>query len=169
MCLQSLMEFHYCLFKILRKNQNVMDKELQREITQTELAPSPYFSMFTCGYQSVCQILWTSVTAFSRYWKSKTSQTDELTHGLTDNVKTVYPAPSSQTQFARGGGMRLNWILTFWPGNPLEAMNLFKKVYSILNSRAERKIMPASTACSNPQYLKNPKNSLTSEKLQQLS
>ena len=45
MCLQSLMKFHHCLFKILRKNQNVVDKELQRAITLTELAPSPYFSI----------------------------------------------------------------------------------------------------------------------------
>ena len=43
MCLQSLMEFHYCLFQISRKNQNVVDKELQRAITLTELAPSPSF------------------------------------------------------------------------------------------------------------------------------
>ena len=42
MCLQSLMKFHHCLFKILRKKQNAMDKELQ---TLTELAPSPYFSI----------------------------------------------------------------------------------------------------------------------------
>ena len=45
MCLQSLMKFHHCLFKILRKTQNVVDKELQRAITRTELAPSPYFSI----------------------------------------------------------------------------------------------------------------------------
>ena len=44
MCLQSLMKFHHCL-KILRKNQNVVDKELQRAITIIELAPSPYFSI----------------------------------------------------------------------------------------------------------------------------
>ena len=42
MCLQSLMKFHHCLFKILKKNQNVVDKELQRAITLTELAPSPF-------------------------------------------------------------------------------------------------------------------------------
>ena len=29
----------------IRKNQNVVDKELQRAITLTELAPSPYFSI----------------------------------------------------------------------------------------------------------------------------
>ena len=45
MCLQSLMKFHHCLFKILRKNQNIVDKELQRAITLTEMAPSPYFSI----------------------------------------------------------------------------------------------------------------------------
>ena len=43
MCLQSLMKFHHCLFKILRKNKTDVDKELQRAITLTELAPSPYF------------------------------------------------------------------------------------------------------------------------------
>ena len=46
LCLQSLMKFHHCLFKILRKKQNVVDKELQRAITlTTELALSPYFSI----------------------------------------------------------------------------------------------------------------------------
>ena len=45
MCLQSLMKFHHCLLKILRKNQNVVDKELQRTITLIELATSPYFSI----------------------------------------------------------------------------------------------------------------------------
>ena len=45
MCLQSLMKFHHCLFKILRKNQNVVDKELQRAITLTELASSHNFSV----------------------------------------------------------------------------------------------------------------------------
>ena len=38
-------EIHHCLFKILRKNQNVLDKELQRSITLTELAQSHYFSV----------------------------------------------------------------------------------------------------------------------------
>ena len=45
MCLQSLMKFHHCLFKGLKKNQNVVDKELPRAITLTELVPSPYFSI----------------------------------------------------------------------------------------------------------------------------
>ena len=45
MCSQSLMKFHDCLFKILKTNQNVVDKELQRAITLTELAHSSYFSI----------------------------------------------------------------------------------------------------------------------------
>ena len=45
MCLKSLMKVHHCLFKILKKTQNVVDKELQRAIALTELAPSPYFSI----------------------------------------------------------------------------------------------------------------------------
>ena len=44
-CLQSLMKFHHCLLKILKKNQNVVDKELQRAITLNKLPPSPYFSI----------------------------------------------------------------------------------------------------------------------------
>ena len=43
MCLQSLMKFHHCLFKIVRKNQNVVDKELQRAVTL--IGPYPYFSI----------------------------------------------------------------------------------------------------------------------------
>ena len=39
------MKFHHFLFKILRKNQDVVDKELQRTITLSELAPAPYFSI----------------------------------------------------------------------------------------------------------------------------
>ena len=43
------MKVHRCLFKILRKKQNVVDKQLQRTIPVilTELAPSPYFSINT--------------------------------------------------------------------------------------------------------------------------
>ena len=44
MCSESSMKFYHCLFKILKKNQNVVDKELQLAITLIELAPSPYFS-----------------------------------------------------------------------------------------------------------------------------
>ena len=47
MCLQSLMKCHHCLFKILRKNQNVADSQ---RITKgnnsiAELSPSPIFSI----------------------------------------------------------------------------------------------------------------------------
>ena len=40
-----MMKFLHCLFKTERKNQNVVDKELQRAIILAELAPSPYFSI----------------------------------------------------------------------------------------------------------------------------
>ena len=53
MCLQSLMKFHHCLFKILRKNQNVVDKELQRAITLTEQALSPYFSIINVHFVDI--------------------------------------------------------------------------------------------------------------------
>ena len=45
MCLQSLIKFHHCLSQILKKNQHVVDKEIQRIITLTELVPSSYFSI----------------------------------------------------------------------------------------------------------------------------
>ena len=136
MCLQILMTFLHCMFKILKKNQNVVDKELQRAITLSELAPNTYFSIInvhlvdtnvftrfdeipslpvqvikekpkcrglritkgtnskgigplplfcyykcsSCRYQCVCQILWNSVIAFSRYWQTKTSRTDGWTN-----------------------------------------------------------------------------------------
>ena len=53
MCLQSLMKFHGCLFKILRKNQNVVDKKLRRAITLTELAPSPCFSTINVHLEDI--------------------------------------------------------------------------------------------------------------------
>ena len=43
--LAKFVEFPSLPFKILRKNQNAVDKELQRAITLIELAPSPYFSI----------------------------------------------------------------------------------------------------------------------------
>ena len=53
MCLQSMMKFHHCLFKILWKNQNVVDKELQRAITLTELDPSSYFSIINVHLEDI--------------------------------------------------------------------------------------------------------------------
>ena len=41
----KFMKFHHCPFKILKNNQNAVDKELQRAIALTELALSPYFSI----------------------------------------------------------------------------------------------------------------------------
>ena len=66
MCLQSLMKFHHCLFKILRKKQNVLDKELQRAITLSELAPSPHFSITNVHLVDI-NVFANSIIALSRY------------------------------------------------------------------------------------------------------
>ena len=44
MCLQSLMKFHHCLFKILKKNQNVMEK-ITKGNNSNRTGPYPYFSI----------------------------------------------------------------------------------------------------------------------------
>ena len=41
MCLQSLMNFQHCLFKILRKNQNVMDRHMDRQCVNSIPTPPP--------------------------------------------------------------------------------------------------------------------------------
>ena len=38
------MKFHYCLFKLSKKNQNVADEKFQRAVTLKELVPSLYIS-----------------------------------------------------------------------------------------------------------------------------
>ena len=84
--------------------------ELQREITQIELAPSPYFFV-----QSICLAY---MNMFARFDENpamtlhviketkRYGRTDGRTHGhtdaRTDNVKTVYPL---QTKFAGGINM----------------------------------------------------------------
>ena len=40
MCLQNLMNFHHCLFKILKKNQNVTDGRTERRTTWKQYTPS---------------------------------------------------------------------------------------------------------------------------------
>ena len=79
--------------------------ELQREITQIELVPSPNFFV-----QSICLAY---MNMFARFDENpamtlqdiKKNVTDGRTHAhtdtRTDNVKTVYPP---QTKFAGGGG-----------------------------------------------------------------
>ena len=47
------MKFQHYLFKIFRKTQNVVDKVLQRTITLTELAPSPYFSIINVHHVDI--------------------------------------------------------------------------------------------------------------------
>ena len=81
--------------------------ELQREITLIELAPSPYFFVY-----SICLAYMNMFARFDenpamtlqdiketkRYGRTD-AHTDARTHARTDNVKTVYPP---QTKFAGG-------------------------------------------------------------------
>ena len=76
-----------------------MDKELQRAITLTELAPSPYFSIInvhlvninvSAKFYEIPSLLFQDIEKPKRRGR---------TDGWTDNVKTVY---SPQTQFAGG-------------------------------------------------------------------
>ena len=78
--------------------------ELQREITQIELAPSPYFFVL-----SICLAY---MNMFARFDENpamtlrviKETKRYGRTDGRTDNVKTVYPL---QTKFA--GGINYPW------------------------------------------------------------
>ena len=86
MCLQSLMKFHHCLIKILRKNQNALDKELQRAITLTELTPSPYFSIINVHLMDI--------NVFAKFYEIPSMPFQDIKpkcRGRTDNMKTVYP------------------------------------------------------------------------------
>ena len=92
MCLQSLMKFHHCLFKILRKNQNVVDKYLQRVITLTELAPSPYFSIVNVNL--------VDINVFGEFYEIPSLPFEDIEKPKCcrrTNMKTVNPP---QTQFA---------------------------------------------------------------------
>ena len=77
--------------------------ELQREITLTELAPSPYFfvqkiclaymNMFARFNENPAMTL-QDIKETKRYGRTDGrthGRTDTRTHGRTDNVKTVYP------------------------------------------------------------------------------
>ena len=88
--------------------------ELQREITQIELAPSPYLFVL-----SICLAYMNMFARFDenpamnlqdiketkRYGRTD-ARTDGRTDGRTDNVKTVYPL---QTKFAGGIMKELEW------------------------------------------------------------
>ena len=69
--------------------------ELQREITLIELAPSPYFFVY-----SICIAY---MNMFARFDENPAMSLQDIKetkrYGRTDNVKTVYPP---QTKFAGG-------------------------------------------------------------------
>ena len=107
MCLQSLMKFYHCLFKISRKNQIVVDKELQRAITLTELAPSPYFS--------IINVHLVDINVFAKFYEIPSLLFQDIEkpkcRGQTNrrmDVKTVYALqtvyPQQQTHFVGGEG-----------------------------------------------------------------
>ena len=84
-----LLKFHYCLFKILKKNQNVVDKELQRAITKTKLAPSPYFS--------ITNVHLVDINVFAKFYEIPSLPFQEKLKKVADGrqngrmyVKTVY-------------------------------------------------------------------------------
>ena len=96
----SLMKFHHCLFKILRKNQNVVDKELQRAI----LATSPYFS--------IINVHLVDINVFAKFAISLPFQDKSKrlgwTNRWTDVKQYTKHSPHPQTQFA--GGYNKNWL-----------------------------------------------------------
>ena len=111
----ALRSWKQCKIKLQWRNRNInlcqlnfKEKPICRGLRITkgnnsikELAPSPYFyyKSSSCGCQCVCQILWNSVIAFSRYWKTKTSRTN----AQENNMKTVYP-PCVCVCVCGGGG-----------------------------------------------------------------
>ena len=107
MCLQSLMKFHHCMFKMLRKTQKIVDKELRRAITLTELA------------FSITNVHLVVINVFAKFYEIPSLLFQDIekpkrcgrTNGWMDNVKTVYPhpPPTQQTQFA---GVYNNIILS---------------------------------------------------------
>ena len=119
MCLQSLMKFHHCLFKIVKKNQNVVDKELRRAITLTELAISPYFSSINVH---LVDILWMCLPNFMKFHHClfkilKNQNSHGWTHRQREN--SIHPPPATTTNIVcragggGGGGYNKNLMLPF--------------------------------------------------------
>ena len=93
------MKFHHCLFKILRKNRNVVDKELQRAITLIELAPSPYFS--------IINVHLVDINVFAKFYEISSLPFQDIEKPKRherNNVKTVYPPPPPHTNTVCGAG-----------------------------------------------------------------
>ena len=94
MCIQGLMKFYQCLFKLCRKLCLCIYtsyEELQREITLIEMAPSPYIFIISIGpvdmnkyarFDEIPSMTLKDIKETKRYGR---------TDGRTDNVKTVYP------------------------------------------------------------------------------
>ena len=87
------MKFHHCLFKLLWKNLNVADLELQRAITLKELAHSPYFS--------IINVHPVDINKSAKFYEILSFPFQDIekpkrcgwTEERMDNVKTVYMPP----------------------------------------------------------------------------
>ena len=91
MCLQSLMKFHYCLFKI-KKNQNAVDKGLQRAITQNwPLALIFYYKCSSCRYQCLQNLMKFHHCLFKLLRKKQTVEDYDLQRAIT--LKELAPSP----------------------------------------------------------------------------
>ena len=91
------MKFHHCLFKILRKNLNVGDKKLQRAMTLTELAPSPYYSIINVHLVNInvfAKFYGITSLPFQDIEKPKRCErTDERTDKVTRGPLVLYRSP----------------------------------------------------------------------------
>ena len=119
MCLQSLMKFHHCLFKILRKNQNVVDKELQRAITLNRTGPSPYISIINV------HLLDHHINVFAKFY--------EIASLL---VQVIKERPKCcRLRITKGNNSKTKrigpWPLFFYFNVHLVDINVFAKFYEI--------------------------------------
>ena len=119
MCWQSLMKFHHCLFKILRKNQNVVDKELQRAITLNRTGPSPYISIINV------HLLDHHINVFAKFY--------EIASLL---VQVIKERPKCcRLRITKGNNSKTKrigpWPLFFYFNVHLVDINVFAKFYEI--------------------------------------
>ena len=95
-------EIHHCLFKILKKNQNAIDKELQRAKNLTELAPSIYFS--------IINVYLVDINVFAKFYEILSLPFQNIEKpkchrrkNRRTDVKTVYFPTNTNTVCGRGG------------------------------------------------------------------
>ena len=88
-----------------------------------------YYKCLSSGYKCVCQILWNSVIAFSKYWKTKMPWTDKRTDGRENSIlphKHSLRGVHKHSLWGWGG----IFILLF---NRIPEWTAIKVLFSILN------------------------------------